>query len=55
MPVSTGYFKRLNPVWTTSLGWTLEELQAKPFLDFVHPDDRATTLAEVDRLAEDAE
>jgi PAS domain S-box-containing protein len=50
-----GYFKRLNPVWTTSLGWTLDELQTKPFLDFVHPDDRAATLAEVDRLADGAE
>ena len=43
-----GYFKRLNPRWTTQLGWTLEELEAKPFLDFVHPDDRAATLAQVD-------
>lgn len=50
-----GYFKRLNPEWSTALGWTMEELQAKPFLDFVHLDDRATTLAEVDRLAEGAE
>jgi PAS domain S-box-containing protein len=44
-----GYFKRLNPAWTTCLGWTLKELQAKPFLDFVHPDDRAATQALIDR------
>lgn len=46
-----GYFKRLNPAWTTHLGWTLEELEAKPFLDFVHPDDREATEAEVVKLA----
>jgi len=23
-----GYFKRLNPAWTTGLGWTLEEFLA---------------------------
>ena len=50
-----GYFKRLNPAWTTGLGWTLEELEARPFLDFVHPDDRAATQAEVGRLAEGRE
>ena len=32
-----GYFKQLNPAWATHMGWTKEELQAKPFLDFVHP------------------
>jgi PAS domain S-box-containing protein len=50
-----GYFKCLNPAWTTRLGWTLEELEARPFLDFVHADDRAATLAEVAKLAEGAE
>lgn len=50
-----GYFKRLNPAWTRHLGWTLEELRARPFLDFVHPDDREATLAEVGKLAEDVE
>lgn len=50
-----GYFKRLNPAWTTRLGWTLEELEARPFLDFVHPDDRAATQLEVGKLAEGAE
>jgi hypothetical protein len=33
------------------LGWTLEELQGRRFLEFVHPDDRAATLAEVKQLA----
>ena len=41
-----GFFKRLNPAWEESLGWSREELMARPFLDFVHPDDRARTDAE---------
>ncbi len=45
-----GYFKHLNPMWTTRLGWTVAELVSKPFIDFVHPDDREATLAEIDRL-----
>lgn len=38
-----GYYKMLNPVWETTLGWTIEELKAKPFIDFVHPDDVENT------------
>ena len=39
-----GYFKRLNPAWERTLGFTREELMSRPFIDFVHPDDRERTL-----------
>lgn len=45
-----GIFKHLNPAWTPLLGWTNAELQARPFLDFVHPDDHAATLAVMDQI-----
>jgi PAS domain S-box-containing protein len=50
-----GHFQRLNPAWMKRLGWTLEELEGRPFHDFVHPDDREATLAEVARLGDGAE
>jgi PAS domain S-box-containing protein len=39
-----GYFTRLNPAWENILGYTLAELIAQPYLDFIHPDDRASTV-----------
>jgi PAS domain S-box-containing protein len=44
-----GYFKRVSPAVTDILGWTPAEFLARPYLDFIHPDDHAATLAEVDR------
>ncbi len=43
-----GYFVRLNPAFERVLGFTSAELMARPFMDFVHPDDVEHTTA-VDR------
>ncbi len=40
---SDGYFRELNSVWQTTLGWTLDELRSRPWLEFVHPEDVAFT------------
>ena len=46
-----GYFKLLSPAWRSTLGYDFEELTAKPFIEFVHADDRASTVAEVAKLS----
>ncbi|MEW5722666.1 MAG: PAS domain S-box protein [Thermodesulfobacteriota bacterium] len=50
-----GYFKQLNPAWTKTLGWTSDELRSKPWLDFVHPDDRQATIEAGEQLAQGRE
>ncbi|NNE55966.1 MAG: PAS domain-containing protein [Flavobacteriales bacterium] len=49
-----GYFKKLNPMWQEVLGYSSEELCSKPFIEFVHPDDREATLREAAKLGEGA-
>jgi two-component system sensor histidine kinase/response regulator len=46
-----GYFKQLNAAWTETLGWSEEELGARPFVEFVHDEDRARTEEERAGLA----
>jgi PAS domain S-box-containing protein len=48
---SQGYFLEINQAWTRHLGWTLDELRSKRFLDWVHPEDREKTIAEATLLA----
>jgi len=45
-----GYFRRLNPAWERTLGFSREELMSRPFIEFVHPDDRERTLAQNARV-----
>ncbi len=49
-----GYFKRVNPAFAEILGHRTDALLAHPFLDFVHPEDREATLAEIAKLKQGA-
>src|SRR5947199_3363749 len=40
-----GRFTLLNPAWEQALGWSLEELMARPMHELIHPDDVEQTLA----------
>jgi PAS domain S-box-containing protein len=46
-----GYLKRANPAFARSLGYTLEELLARPFIDNVYPDDVESVEALLAELA----
>lgn len=50
-----GYFTRLNPAWERTLGFTVEELLREPFMNFVHPDDRERTAAEMTKIGRGVE
>ncbi|MCP9236019.1 ATP-binding protein [Lewinella sp. JB7] len=44
-----GYFTEINPASKAILGWTPEEMTARPWIDFVHRDDLPATLDALDR------
>jgi len=47
-----GYWKCVNPAWEKTLGFPEAELLSRPYMDFVHPDDREATAAEAEKLVQ---
>jgi PAS domain S-box-containing protein len=45
-----GRFRRINPAFEALLGFTGEELRARPFFDFMLPEDREPAMAELENL-----
>lgn len=43
------YFKRVNPALEKLIGRSAEELLAKPFTEFIHPDERSLTLNAIEK------
>jgi diguanylate cyclase (GGDEF)-like protein/PAS domain S-box-containing protein len=52
---SSGHFVELNRAWTQLLGYSLEELRSRPYLEFIHPDDRERTTREAGGVLEGGE
>lgn len=48
-----GYFKRVNPAFTRIVGRSEAELRSRPFLDFIHPEDRKKAAETTDALSRD--
>ncbi|MBN1759352.1 MAG: PAS domain S-box protein [Chitinispirillaceae bacterium] len=50
-----GRFIRCNKAWEGMLGYSVDDLEGKRFLDFVHPDDIPMTMKQIERLREGGE
>jgi len=48
-----GYFKKINPTVSKTLGYTNEELFARPIDEFVHPEDRGITSGKRENIKKD--
>ena len=46
-----GRLHDVNPAWVETLGWSEEELTTRPFLSFIHPDDREKAEQHLIKLA----
>ncbi len=51
----TGHFTRVNPAFERTLGFSSAELRSRPYVEFVHPDDRSATLRAADELSQGRE
>ncbi len=47
---TNGNFIRVNKEWESVLGYNASELESRSFMDFVHPEDKASTLEAIAQL-----
>ena len=47
-----GYFKKLNPAASSLLGYSMDELLSKPFMEFLHPNDRKKAIERLESANE---
>lgn len=45
-----GYIKLLNPAWEKILGYSVDELQARPFYENIHPSDYEFTMDNLEKV-----
>ncbi|TVQ15583.1 MAG: PAS domain S-box protein, partial [Leptolyngbya sp. DLM2.Bin27] len=45
-----GYFHWVSPTFERLLGWTTAEITSRPWIEFIHPDDLARSVAMAERL-----
>lgn len=50
-----GYFRWVSPTFEQVLGWTTAEMTDRPWVDFIHPDDVAPSIAAADTLLSGSE
>ncbi|MCC2970804.1 sensor domain-containing diguanylate cyclase [Massilia sp. IC2-476] len=46
-----GYIVQANPAWRALLGWDNAALMARPFMEFIHPDDASRTMQQAQAIA----
>lgn len=47
-----GHFLRVNRTWERILGYSMDELEGKSFIDFVHPEDVSSTMKVLSALSD---
>ena len=45
-----GFFEWVNKAWTENLGWTFDEMISRPWIEFVHPEDRDATIEAANQM-----
>lgn len=46
-----GYFKQINPAFQNTLGWSEKEILNRPWIEWVHPEDKESTIEVAERLS----